>query len=151
MDRNELRRTLRQRFPRERTHLLPALHYLQEEFGYLPGWAMEVVGWHLRVPSSEIYGAATSYTELRIQEPGAHVLRVCTGMSCWLSGGNALLGAASTTLDVQPGETGNGNVTLEESPCGFMCGVAPVIEWDGRWFGRVTTDMVAGLVDGAGL
>lgn len=147
---NELRRSLRQRFPRERTHLLPALHYLQEEFGHLPGWAMEVVGWHLRVPSSEIYGAATSYSELRIQEPGVHVLRVCTGLSCWLNGGRDLLDAASSTLGVHPSETpGDGNATLEESPCGFMCGVAPVVEWDGRWSGRVTAAAIARLVDGA--
>ena len=31
---------------------------------------METAGWHLGVPSSEVYGAATSYTELRIEKPG---------------------------------------------------------------------------------
>ena len=65
-DRNTLRSELREKFPRNHGQLLPALHFLQHEFGYLPDWAMEVVGWHLGIPSSEVYGAATSYTELRV-------------------------------------------------------------------------------------
>ena len=99
----QLRSALRERFPRERAHLLPALHYLQQEFGYLPGWAMEVVGWHLRVPASEIYGAATSYTELRTEQPGSHVLRVCTGLGCWTNGGEELLEGLRAGLGVSPG------------------------------------------------
>jgi len=91
MNRSDLRPILREKFPPERTYLLPALHYLQEEFGHLPDWALQTVAWHLRVPPSEVYGAATSYSELRIDAPGSHVVRVCNGLSfgiavaetCW--------------------------------------------------------------------
>jgi NADH:ubiquinone oxidoreductase subunit E len=149
MERDELRQALRQRFPRERSYLLPSLHYLQEELGYLPGWALEVVGWHLRVPSSEVYGAATSYTELRTAEPGRHLLRICAGLGCWLNGGQELLQQVSASLQVRPGQTTtDGAVTLEESACGFLCGVAPAVEWDGRWHGRASADAVARLLDG---
>ena len=70
MGRNELRPILREKFPTEWTYLLPALHYLQEEFGQRADWALHSVCWHLRVPASEVNGAATSYTELRIDAPG---------------------------------------------------------------------------------
>ena len=136
-ERNELRAVLRQNFPRNRGQLLPALHFLQHELGYLPDWAMEVVGWHLGIPSSEVYGAATSYTELRIHKPGEHVMRVCTGLSCWLNGGRQLIEQAHAKL------AGNGKadgVTLEETPCAYMCGVAPVVEIDGEWQGRVSVE-----------
>ena len=69
MEREELRPILRRKFPPHRTYLLPALHFLQEEFGHLPEWALQVVAWHLRTPASVVYGAATSYTELRIAGP----------------------------------------------------------------------------------
>ena len=129
---------MRERFPRNHGELLPALHYLQHEFGYLPGWAMEVVGWHLGIPSSEVYGAATSYTELRIDQPGACVVRVCTALSCVVAGSIDILDALSTELDVTPGETSeDGRFTLEETPCGFLCGMAPAIEVSGEWHGRV--------------
>ena len=146
-ERNELRATLRERFPRERGQLLPALHYLQHEFGHLPGWAMEVVGWHLGIPASEVYGAATSYTELRVEKPGDHTLRVCTGPGCLLGGGRDLLTRVGDELRVHRGETTrDGSITLEETACGYMCALAPVVQWDGRWRGRATMEMVMDLL-----
>ncbi len=147
--RKALRAVLRERFPRDRGQLLPALHHLQHEFGHLPDWAMEVVGWHLGIPVSEVYGAATSYSELRVQEPGERVVRVCTGLACWLSGGGDILEAMQAELGVHAGETApDGGVTLEETPCGFLCGVAPALELNGRWTGRVTPDSARALVQG---
>ncbi len=143
-ERNELRATLRQKFARDHGQLLPALHFLQHEFGYLPDWAMEVVGWHLGIPASEVYGAATSYTELRIERPGEHVLRVCTGLSCWTNGSDGIVDAAKAELN--GGESPDGRVTFEETPCGFLCAMAPAVEWDGKWQGRVTADSVRALL-----
>ncbi len=145
-DRNELRSQLRERFPRDRGQLLPALHFLQHEFGHLPDWGMEVVGWHLGIPSSEVYGAATTYSEHRIRKPGKHILRICTGLSCWINGGSELAYSAAEELGVQPGDTtADGQVTFEETACGFLCGVAPAVQWDGRWMGHATVDSVKSL------
>ena len=138
---------LRERFPRDRGQLLPALHYLQHEHGYLPDWAMEVVGWHLGIPASEVYGAATSYTELRLRQPGSHVVRVCTGLCCLVNGARDLLAEAQRTLGLRSGQTSDdGAVTLEETPCGFLCGAAPAVAVDGRWYGRVAPSSIAPLV-----
>ena len=147
MERNELRPILRQKFPRERTYLLPALHYLQHEFGHLPDWALQTLAWHLRVPASEVYGSATSYSELRIEAPGRHLVRVCNGLSCWHNGGRLLLEHLAGQLGVRPGETSSdGRITLEEVPCGFLCPLAPALEVDGRWRGRIVTDDIPALV-----
>ena len=149
-DRDSIRKSLEERFPRDRGHLLPALHYLQRELGYLPDWAMEQVGRHLQVPNSEVYGAATSYTVLRTRKPGRHVLRVCTGLSCWMNGGRELMEAARRHLRLQAEETtSDGMVTLEDTPCGYLCAVAPALEWDGAWHGRVSSDRMVDLVRGA--
>ena len=146
-DRNSLRRELIHKFPRNHGQLLPALHFPQHEFGHMPDWAMEVVGWHLGIPASEVYGAATSYTELRVQEPGKHILRVCTGLGCWLNGGKEILDALESELGVHPGmTTSDGKTTFEEVPCGYLCGMAPAIEIDGSWKGRVTLDEVKGIL-----
>jgi len=93
MEREELRPLLRRKFPPHRTYLLPALHFLQEELGHLPEWALQVVAWHLRTPASVVYGAATSYSELRIDHPGRHLVRVCTGLGCISAGARDLLSA----------------------------------------------------------
>ena len=146
MDQRELRTHLIELFPRERTHLLPSLHYVQRELEHLPEWGLQVVGWHLHVPASEVYGAATSYTELRIKAPGKHVVRVCTGLSCWLNGAGDVLGALRRDLGVAPGATSaDGYVTLEETPCAFLCALAPAVEVDGKHTGRVDRDGAARL------
>ncbi|MDA1347576.1 MAG: NAD(P)H-dependent oxidoreductase subunit E [Chloroflexi bacterium] len=141
VDQKSLRAILRNNFPRDRGQLLPALHFLQHEFGYLPDWAMELTGWHLGIPISEVYGTATSYTELRVEKPGGFIVRVCTGLGCWVNGGKELLAVAESALGVHAGETAaDGSVTLEETPCGFLCGTAPAVEIDGAWKGRATPE-----------
>ena len=149
-DQNTLRATLREKFPRDHGQLLPALHFLQHEFGYLPDWAMEVVGWHLGIPASEVYGAATSYTELRTDKPGRNVLRVCTGLSCRISGGSDIFGQVAAELKLHAGETtADGLLTLEETPCGFLCPMAPAVQWNGAWIGRATPESVKALLRSA--
>ena len=150
-ERNELRARLRQMFPRNHGELLPALHYLQHEYGHLPEWAMEVVGWHLGIPASEVYGAATSYTELRLTPPGAIAARVCLGLSCRLNGGDRIMDAMESALGIRRGETAaDGSATLEETACGFLCAVGPAVEVNGRWHGRMTAEAALELAQGQG-
>jgi NADH:ubiquinone oxidoreductase subunit F (NADH-binding)/NADH:ubiquinone oxidoreductase subunit E len=134
------------RFPRERTWLLPALQAVQEIVGHLPDWALADTARHLRVPASEVYGVATDYPEFRRSPRGAHHVRVCTGVSCALSGGRALLDAICRRYTVVPGEMGaDRELTVEEADCLFECSVAPLVDVDGTYRGRVTLDDVAGL------
>ena len=141
--RNALRAELRHRFQRERGQLLPALHYVHHEFGHLPGWAMEVTGWHLGIPVSEVYGAATSYSELRIDHPGRHLVRVCTGLGCLSAGARDLLSA------ITGGTPEDGAMTVEETPCGYLCGLAPAVQVDGTWLGRADAQAVLAKLEAA--
>jgi NADH:ubiquinone oxidoreductase subunit F (NADH-binding)/NADH:ubiquinone oxidoreductase subunit E len=134
------------RFPRERTWLLPALQTVQEIVGYLPDWALADTGRHLRVPDSEVYGVATHYPEFRRSPRGAHHVRVCTGVSCALAGGRDLLQALARRNNVAIGEMGADKaLTLEQADCFFECSVAPLVEVDGVYHGRVTAEDVAAL------
>jgi NADH-quinone oxidoreductase subunit F len=133
------------RFPRERTWLLPALEAVQEVVGYLPEWALAETSRHLRVPASEVYGVATHYPELRLAPHGTHHVRVCTGVSCALSGGRELLATAERRHAVTAGAGEGGELTIEPADCFFACAVAPLVEVDGACHGRVTTDDVSRL------
>lgn len=139
-----LRRLLRDRFPgRSRDNLLPVLHLLQHEHGHLPEWALQVVGWHLRVPASEIYGAATSYSELHLDPPTGRNVVVCTGLACWQSGGEELLREASRGTDPE------GATDVTTTACAFMCGLAPAVRVDGTWRGRMDAPLLAALIENA--
>lgn len=146
MHRNELREKLVERFPRERQNLLPALHYVQKEFGHVDETALEVIGWHLGVPASEVYGTATSYTEIRLQKLGPKVVSVCTGLSCWINGGQQILENLSVVSKTARRSRSKPDIQLEEVPCGFMCALSPVVEVEGAWIGRVDPDRIVRVV-----
>lgn len=135
-------------FPRERTWLLPALRAAQEAEGWLSLETLVAVAEHLRVPKSEVYGVATQYPEFRLVRPGSRLVRVCTGASCRIQGGTALLKALQDRLGLRAGETTpDGRVTLEEADCLFRCSVAPLVEVDHRCYGRVGADRLDRIFD----
>ena len=136
-------------FPREQQMLLPALQRVQERLGYLPLWALEAIGDHVRVPKSEVYGVATHYPEHRFAPPAEHVVRVCTGLSCQVVGASAIVGALEERLGLRLGEQrADGSLSLEEVPCAFLCSVAPVVEVDGAAHGGLSAERAVALVQG---
>ena len=134
-------------FPRERTWLLPALQTAQRAEGWLSPDTLEAIAAHLRVPKSEVWGVASHYPELRLARPGRRIVRVCTGVSCRVRGGREVLAACERTLGVGAGQTAaDGAVTLEELDCAFACSVAPVVEIDHAYRGRVAPGDVDSLL-----
>ncbi len=139
-----LRRALRDHFPeRSRHNLLPVLHLIQHEHGYLPEWALQVVGWHLRVPASEVYGAASSYSELLLDPPKRCKVIVCTGLACWQAGGEDLLASARQLPDP------DGTASVTSTACAFICGLAPAVGINGVWLGRMDAERVVAAVESA--
>src|SRR5262249_3730762 len=134
------------RFPRERQWLLPALHAVQHARGWLADDALIQVAAHLRIPPSEGYGVATHYPELRRAPRGRHHVRGCSGVSCAFLGGREVLAEVSKRFGIAPGESGaEHEITLEAADCFFACSVAPIIEVDGDYHGRVTAAQVPEL------
>ncbi|MAF53264.1 MAG: hypothetical protein CL694_09690 [Chloroflexi bacterium] len=152
LDRENLRADLRRRFSRNRGELLPVLHHIHDRFGHLPGWAIEVVGWSLGVPSSQVYGAATSYSELRIEKSDDRVVRVCTGLSCIANGAAGLTRALESATGSGATDRSDGRaITVETTSCRHLCALAPAVHVDRRWQGRVTPELVAAIVQQAAL
>lgn len=131
MDKGELRRRLAE-LPRDRSQLLPALHLIHDVLHHLPPWSLELVSEHLGVPGVQVESIADSYSELRRKPPGPVDVRICTGLSCWLRGASALLERANRVAASK-----DGDADVEEFDCGFICGVAPVVEVNGAYAGRV--------------
>jgi len=127
-------------FPRERTWLLPALQAAQRAERWLSPDTLEAVAAHVRVPKSEVWGVASHYPEFRLARPAARIVRVCTGLACAARGGRDLLAHAERRLTAR-------DVTLEEMDCAFACAVAPVVEADHAYRGRVTPASLDTLLD----
>lgn len=113
---------------RRKAALLPALHLVQDELGWLPEPAMIYVGHLLDVPPVRVREVATFYTMYRLRPVGRHHLGVCNSVSCWAMGSEKILQLCSEKLGIRAGETTrDGSFSLEEVACLASCGTAPAV------------------------
>jgi formate dehydrogenase subunit gamma len=118
--------------------LLPILHGLQEEFGYLPDEALRTVADSLNISRAEVYGVATFYHDFRNAPACRHVVKICRAEACQATGGEAIAERAASKLRIGFSETtGDGAVTLEAVYCLGLCACGPAAMVDGRIVGRV--------------
>lgn len=127
--------------------LLPILHELQEEFGYVPEQALPMIAHALNLSRAEVYGVATFYHDFRREPAGKHVLKLCGAEACQSMGGDHIAACAEKSLGMKIGSTSSdGQVTLEHVYCLGLCAVAPAAMIDGRIVGRLDEARLQGLL-----
>jgi NADH-quinone oxidoreductase subunit E len=115
-------------YPVAEAALLPVLHKVQDDIGWLPVAAMDWVAERLDLPRVRVYGVTSFYTMFRREELGRHRLEICTNISCSLMGAEHLRDHLARKLGVRPGQTtADGRITLIEVECLGSCGTAPVM------------------------
>jgi|SRR5579863_728503 len=118
--------------------LLPILHALQAEFGYIDAAAEVLVATALNITRAEVHGVVTFYHDFRREPAGRHVLKLCRAEACQAAGGDPLAARAEARLGVALGTTtADGSVTLEPVYCLGLCATAPSAMLDGRVIGRL--------------
>jgi NADH-quinone oxidoreductase E subunit len=116
------------RYPTKQAALLPVLHLAQDEFGYLPDEALDLVAKTLDLPAAHVYGVITFYTMFHRQRTGGNHLMVCTNIACMLRGGYDILRHVEKKLGIKAGETtADGAFTLVEEECLAACANAPMM------------------------
>ena len=127
--------------------LLPVLHALQEEFGYVDPEAVPLVAKALNLSRADVHGVLTFYSDFRTTPPGKRTIGVCRGEACQSVGGRALAEHATSSLGVGfGGTTPDGAVTLDQVFCLGLCSVAPAALVDGRVVGRLDAQAFDALV-----
>jgi len=118
--------------------LLPILHALQDEFGYIDREAEPLIADILNLSRAEVHGVVTFYHEFRQKPAGRHVLKLCRAESCQARGSDALAARAQAKLGIAFGATtADGSVTLEPVYCLGLCSVSPSAIFDGKIIGRL--------------
>jgi NADH-quinone oxidoreductase subunit E len=134
-------------YPQSRSALIPVLHVAQEQDGWLTPDGIAHVAELLDLTPAEVYGTATFYDMLFTHPVGTYLMSVCTNIACLLSGGYELLEHAEQSLGVRPGTTTTDHrFTLEEVECLALCGNAPCLTVNWRFFGDVTPERFDALV-----
>ena len=123
--------------------LLPILHGIQDEFGYVPGESLPVIAELLNLSNAEVHGVVTFYHDYRNHPAGRHVLKLCRAEACQSMGGDALAAKLQQLLGIGFHETTkDGSVTLEPVYCLGLCACAPSAMLDGEMIGRLDADKI---------
>lgn len=129
--------------------LIPLLQSAQDHFGYIPRSAIRHIAGVTGIPEPEVYGVITFYNQFRLRPMGRHVIRVCCGTACHVSGAKTILEAIQDELGVEVGDTTeDGIFTLLTVACLGCCSLAPVIMINDDTHGRLTPASVRKILRG---
>ena len=127
--------------------MLPILHAIQAEFGYVPDEVKPVIASELNLSRAEVHGVVSFYHEFRDHPPGRHVLRLCRAEACQSMGSDRIADRARQLLGIDFHQTTlDGAVTLEAVYCLGLCACAPAAMLDGEVHGRVDEHCLSELV-----
>jgi formate dehydrogenase subunit gamma len=130
--------------------LIPILHALQEEFGYIDEAAIPLIAETLNLSKAEVHGVISFYHDFRHQPPGRHVLKICRAESCQSMGCDALIDHVEKRLGTKLGRTtDDDSFTLDAVYCLGNCSLSPAVMFDGKPYGRVSPQVADFLIDGA--
>ncbi|MER7760824.1 NADH-quinone oxidoreductase subunit NuoE [Streptomyces sp. NPDC097619] len=136
------------RYPDSRSALLPLLHLVQSEEGYVSRTGMRFCAEMLDLTTAEVTAVATFYTMYRRKPSGEYQVGVCTNTLCAVMGGDAIFEELQEHLGVgNNGTTDDGKITLEHIECNAACDFAPVVMVNWEFFDNQTPRSAKELVD----
>jgi len=124
--------------------VIPILQDIQNEFNYLPGYALKRICETTDITPARISGISTFYTRFRHKPAGKHRIKVCTGTACHVKGASFVYEAFRRELNLEEGEDTDASMlfTIEKVACLGCCTLAPVIRIDEVTFGHVVPENV---------
>jgi NADH:ubiquinone oxidoreductase subunit E len=140
----ELRTTIEAymaRYPDHRSAAIPALHAMQDMYGWCTPQGIEEVACVMRLTPAYVISVASFYDMFFMQPVGRHDVFVCTNISCSLRGADELFAA----FHEHGGEDPELNIRAFE--CLGACDMAPMASIDGRYVGPIRPDEVPGVLD----
>ena len=127
--------------------LLPILHGIQEEFGFVPTESLPVIAEALNISNAEVHGVVTFYHDYRRAPAGRHVLKLCRAEACQSMGSDAIAAKIQQLLGIGFHETAaDGSVTLEPVYCLGLCACSPSAMLDGEVIGRLDAEKLDEIV-----
>ncbi|MCX6557992.1 MAG: NAD(P)H-dependent oxidoreductase subunit E [Candidatus Aminicenantes bacterium] len=131
-------------------NLLAILHDIQDASAehYLDDADLRAAADYLKLPYSFVFGVASFYTMYSLKPRGKNLIRVCQSPPCHLLGSSTISRELMRLLGVGFGETTPDKLfTLEMTSCLGVCGVAPAMMVNGRVYGNLTSERIAGVIE----
>ncbi len=136
------------RYPTKRAVLLPALHYVQHTYNWIPTAAMEELATFLDLQPAEVLDTASFYEEYWLKPKGKYLIQVCRSLACEICDSRKLTDHCKTKLGIEVGETTPDNrFTLVELECLGSCGTAPAMLMNEVLHENLTVEQLDQVID----
>lgn len=138
------------RYPagRQASAVIPVLHLVQRQEGWVSRPAMDAVAELLSMPPIKVYEVATFYTMFQLRPVGKHLLEPCTNLPCWLRGSDEVVRACKEVGGMGMGETSeDGLFTLKEAECLGACVNAPMMQIGDHYYEDLDYETTKALLD----
>ncbi|MBM7280140.1 NADH-quinone oxidoreductase subunit NuoF [Gordonia rubripertincta] len=136
------------RYPQARSALLPLLHLVQSEDGFITRAGIEFCAAQLDLTAAQVASVATFYSMFRRSPTGEYLVGICTNTLCATLGGDAILRAVCDHLGVRPGDTtADARITVEHVECNAACDFAPVVMVNWEFFDNQTPESTIELIE----
>lgn len=137
-----------ERYPVARSALLPLLHLVQSEEGYVSEDGEAFCAELLGLTKAEVGAVSTFYTMYKRAPFGDYLLSVCTNPTCKVAGGQDIFDAyvercGGGLIDADAG------VMVEHAECLGICDAAPVVQINYEMYGPMSHDGAMDLLDKA--
>jgi len=137
------------RYPagQSRSALLPLLHLVQSEQGYVTADGIAFCADLLGLTKAQVSAVSTFYTMYKRTPTGEYLVSVCTNTLCGMLGGDEIFAALRETLDVRDNETtADASITLEHAECLAACDYAPIVTVNYEFFDNQNVSSARELV-----
>ena len=132
----------------DKNRLMAVMQDAQGIYGYLPYEVQNMIAEGMDVPLEKVYGVATFYAQFALSPKGKYNISVCLGTACYVKGSQGVLDELAKQLGIDPGEcTADTKYSLEACRCVGACGLAPVMTINEDVYGKLTPDMVKGILE----
>jgi NADH-quinone oxidoreductase subunit E len=116
------------KYPEKRSAVMPLLYVAALEYGHVSNDAMRDVAEMTGLTAAQVQAVASFYTMYRREPVGKYVVSVCTSISCYLRGADAVLAAIEEEAGILDGETTPDRlISVEHVKCSGACGGAPAV------------------------
>lgn len=129
--------------------VIPILQALQERFRYLPPEALRRVWETTQITPASVWGIATFYDQFRHRPVGKHIVHVCHGTACHVTGADRVDEALRRHLHIAAGDDTDPEreYTVESVACLGCCTLAPVVKVESATYGHVTAEIVPRVLE----
>ncbi len=142
------------RYPQLRSASIPALWAVQRHYGWCSPEGIRQAAAVMGLTPAYLQSVASFYDLFHLEPSGRHRVLVCHNISCWLNGGDELLGAFCEATGVDAEAAGHGGATSSDGEfyvqgfeCLGACDMAPMASIDEVYYGPLEPAEAAQAVE----